>query len=123
MNGSELSPLLYAYLGDSVLEVMVRERLISRFPDAAACNRAALSFVTAARQAEAAKRLRDHLTPEEEAFFLHARNAKPHSLPHNAQPYDYHLATALEALFGMLHLIGNKERRDALFQIAFPELN
>ena len=123
MNEKELTPLTYAYLGDAVLEVLVRERLVQRCPDSASCNREALQYVTAARQAEASKRLRDTLTPEEEAFFLHARNAKPHSVPHSADPYEYRLATGLEALFGWLHTLGKAERIRELFAIAFPDLD
>ena len=119
MADNALAPLLYAYLGDAVFEVMVREMLIQKNSDPAACNREALLYVTAAKQAEAAKRIRDHLSEEEEAFFLHARNSKPHSIPQNAQPYDYHLATGLEALFGWLYCKGETERLKDLFKLAF----
>ncbi|MBQ3866063.1 MAG: ribonuclease III [Clostridia bacterium] len=122
MNEKELSPLLLAYLGDAVLEVLVRERLIREEKDTGACTRAALAYITASSQAAAVKRARPHFTPEEEEIFLHARNAKSHSAPRNTDLYTYRLATGLEAVFGMLRLRGDRERMEALFRLAyFPE--
>ena len=118
----ELSALKLAYLGDAVLELLVREKLVLRCSDTASCNRNALSYVTAEKQAEAAKRLRDRITPEEEAVFLHGRNAKPHTLPQNSDPYAYHLATGLEALFAWLYRRGDTKRVYELFALAFPDL-
>ena len=118
---SSLSPLLLAYLGDSVLETAVRERLIARFPDPGECNRKALDFVTAVRQSEAARRLLPHLSDEEKDLFTRAQNAKSHSVPRNVPVYSYRLATALEALFGYWHLTGREERLKEAFAIAFPE--
>ncbi len=119
----DLAPLMLAYLGDAVLEVMIRRRLIAALSGTAACNKAALSFVTAPKQAEAAKRIRDELAPEEKDVFSRGRNAKPHSIPHGARPYEYRLATGLEALFGWLFLEDQTERMEELLEKAFPELS
>ena len=45
--------LLLAYLGDAVMEVLVRKYLIGKFSTSAECNRQALSFVTARCQSSA----------------------------------------------------------------------
>ena len=118
-----LSPLLLAYLGDSVMEVLIRTRLASA-PDAdpALCNRRALSFVTASAQALAARRLRPMLSPDEESLFTRAKNARAPSVPANVDLYSYRLATALEALFGRLWLSGEHGRLSELLEAAFPEL-
>ena len=115
--------LLLAYLGDAVWEVLVREALVKICPDSAACNKKALDYVQAKCQAEAAKRVRELFTEEEEALFLRARNAKAHSVPKTADPYSYRLATALEALVGRLYQKGEVERIRRLFSAAFPELS
>lgn len=121
MEDRDLSPLLLAYLGDAALEVMVRERLVMLCPDNASCHAAALEYVTASKQAEAARRLRDLLTPEEKAVFIGARNAKAHSAPQHADPYEYRLATGFEALFGWLYRRGEHDRMEELFRSAYPD--
>ena len=46
-----------------------------------------------------------------------ARNARQ-SPPKNADPAEYHRATALEALIGYLYLTGRRERMEALLAAA-----
>ncbi len=121
-SADSLSPLLLAYLGDSVMEVFVRERLVGASgADPASCNREALKFVTASAQASAAKRLRGSLTPEEEELFTRAKNARAPSVPANVDLYSYRLATALEALLGWHWLRGETGRIGELLDAAFPE--
>ena len=117
----ELSPLLLAYLGDAVMEVLVRRFLVQHLPDSAACNRKALSFVTARSQSDAVRRLRPHFTPEEEALFVRSKNAKAPSVPRNVDLYSYRLATGLEALFGYHALRGEDRRNEELFSLAFSD--
>jgi ribonuclease-3 family protein len=66
---------------------------------------------------EALKLLLDDLTPEEEAVFLRGRNAHVRTLPKNADPAKYHAATGLEAVFGALWLLGERERLNQLFDM------
>ena len=112
---------MLAYLGDSVLEVAVREFLLSVCPDPAACNRAALQFVTASAQSEAAKKMIPFLTEEERERFTRFKNAKSPSNPRNVDLYSYRLATALEAMFGLWHLEGNSEREKEIFSLIYSE--
>ncbi len=117
------SALLLAYLGDSVMEVLVRKFLVN-LPgvDSAQCNRLALEFVTAAAQAQAAKRVREHLTEEETELFTRAKNAKSNSAPRNVSLFTYRLATAFEALFGYHALRGEDQRNEELFRLGYSEL-
>lgn len=120
-NADSLSPLLLAYLGDSVMEVMIRTRLaLAPDADPALCSRRALGFVTASSQAEAARRLKQFLSPEEESLFTRAKNARSRSVPDNVDLYSYRLATALEALFGWHWLRGDSERLEELLDAAYP---
>ena len=49
------------------------------------------------------------------AVFRRGRNAHVHSIPQNASRGEYQEATALEALFGYLYLLGRRERINTLF--------
>ena len=113
------SPLLLAYLGDAVMEVLVRRHVVSIGNSSAECNTLALSFVTAEKQSEAIKKGMDHLTEEEIAIFTRGKNAKSHSAPRNIDLYSYRLATGLEALFGYHELMGNHARNEELFRLLF----
>lgn len=115
-NGSEL-----AYLGDAVLELLVRRRLLaSGIRTAAKLNRAALSYVKATVQSEAFSRIEGMLTEEETDFYRRGRNANGLSIPKSASALEYRRATGFESLFGALYLAGCEERIKQLFEAAFP---
>ena len=69
-----------------------------------------------AGQAKAVKRMmnEEFLTEEEVSLVKRARNHKTASKPRNADPVNYKLATAFEALIGWLHLDGRKERMEEI---------
>lgn len=117
------SPLLLAYLGDSVMEVLVRKYVITKETSSAACNTLALSFVTAKAQSQAIKDKTDLLTPEEKDIFTRGKNAKSSSAPRNIDLYSYRLATGLEAVFGYNELKGERDRNEEIFRILFFEQN
>ena len=71
MRLEEMSAQPLAYLGDCVLELVVREHLVEKgLSTSAHLNAAALDYVRAPAQAEAMKRLTDHLTDEEAASIV-----------------------------------------------------
>ncbi|MBE6713608.1 MAG: ribonuclease III [Ruminococcaceae bacterium] len=113
------SPLLLAYLGDAVMEVLVRRYVIGKKTNSADCNVLALQFVTAKSQSEAIKGKIELLTEEEQAIFTRGKNAKSNSGPRNIDPYSYRLATGLEAVFGYNELKGNRSRNEELFELLF----
>ena len=111
-----------AYLGDCVIELCVRRHLVeSGLSTSAHLNAAALDFVRASAQAEAMKRLTDHLTEEEAAFFRRGRNMGHSNVPKRATVSEYRAATGMEVLFGFLHVTGQQERIDELFRLAYPD--
>lgn len=118
---NEVSVQALAYLGDSVIEVLVRSYLVTekRLSTSAHLNAEALLFVRASAQAEAMERLLPHLTPEETAVFRRGRNIGHTNTPKRATVAQYRSATGMETLFGWLFLTGNKERADRLFRIAY----
>ena len=115
MNGASL-----AYLGDAVIELMVREMLLSKDTgDVGKMNKIADGLVRATYQSQAMDRIMPLLTEEEIAVFKRGRNTHSHTVPKSAKVSEYRKATGMEALFGFLHLEGRRERLSELFAIAF----
>ena len=111
-----------AYLGDCVIEICVRERLVrAGISSSARLNRLALDFVRAPMQAQAMKHNLPLLTEEEEGVFHRGRNLGHGSTPKSATMAEYRAATGMEALFGYLHLAERKDRIDQLFAAAYPD--
>ena len=111
-----------AYLGDSVIEVMVRTMLVEQgFYQSRKLNRMALDYVTASAQAKAAERIMPLLTEEECGVYHRGRNLDHANIPKNATRAEYLMATGFEALFGYLHLVGDRKRLQDLFHAAYPE--
>ena len=106
-----------AYIGDAVYEVYVRERVLQMEKvHVDHLHKLAINYVNNAGQAKAVKRMmnEDFLTEEEVSLVKRARNHKTASKPRNADPVNYKLATAFEALIGWLHLDGRKERMEEI---------
>ena len=109
-----------AYLGDALYDLYVREHLVAGGGRVRALHREAISLVCAHAQSEALARIAGELTDAEADVVRRARNAKQ-SPPKNADPGEYHHATALEALIGWLYVTGRRERMNEILQRALPE--
>ncbi len=120
-HGSLPGSLELAWLGDSLYDLYVRERLIAGGGRVKALHGRAISLVCAHAQSEALERIRDALTEAEQDVVRRARNAHQ-SPPKNADIGEYHHATALEALIGWLYVTGQRDRMNAILQMALPEL-
>ena len=115
-NPRAYSPLALAFLGDSVFEMMVRERLLGLANrPAGQLHAMAVEQVRAEAQAKGVQALLPHLTQEEERIVKRGRNAHTGHLPKNANRAQYQAATGLEALFGYLYLDGQDDRLHELF--------
>lgn len=118
-----VSTAALAYLGDAVIELFVRSKLVEEgVSSSKALNVKALEYVRAPAQAKAMERLLPHLSEEETAVFHRGRNVGHTNTPKSATVAEYRNATGMEALFGYLHLTGNAERAAELFVLAFPEV-
>ena len=116
----QYSPLALAFLGDSVYEILVREYLVREANrPAAKLHEQKIQLVCAAFQAQAIDRLIPLLTEEEMAVYKRGRNAN-NTVPRHTSAQDYHKAAGLEALFGYLHLLGERARLEELFAAIFP---
>ena len=122
MDIREISTPALAYLGDCVIELCVRQMLEERgLSTSAHLNAAALDYVRAPAQAEAMKRLTEHLREEEAAFFRRGRNMGHSSVPKRSTVSEYRAATGMEVLFGYLHVTGQEARIAELFALAYPQ--
>lgn len=108
--------LALAHVGDGVFELMVRTRLcLSGRITAGDLHRETVRRVRAGAQAGYARQLWEMLSEEERAVFRRGRNAQTRAVPQAATREEYHLATALEALWGYLFLTGQAARLETLF--------
>jgi len=113
-----------AYLGDSVLECLIRERLILKgFEKSGKLNNEALKYVTAVNQAKAYENIENILTEKEADIFRRGKNSSHLNVPKSASPKEYKTATGFEAIFGYLRLCKNEERILELFNLAYTDLN
>lgn len=105
------SPLVLAYLGDDVYDLVVRSILVERTNEPVnRLHRKAAALVKASAQTAFFHRVEDMLTEEETAVFKRGRNAKSHTMAKNASITDYRCATGVEALVGYLFLEGKTKR-------------
>jgi ribonuclease-3 family protein len=117
----DMSTASLAYLGDCVIELLVRERLtMSGISSSKSLNKEALKFVSATAQAAAMKNIMELLTEEESGFYRRGKNLAHMNVPKSATPAEYRVATGMETLFGFLHLSGNDDRARELFALAYP---
>ncbi len=113
----EISTDALAYLGDSVIELLVREHLVNmNITSSGGLNSKSLEFVKAGAQAQAMRNILPLLTDEEEAIFKRGRNKAGGNVPKSATVSEYRAATGMETLFGYLHLKGDRERISLLFR-------
>lgn len=107
----QLSPLNLAYVGDSVMDLIVRTELLQKTNEPVhVLHKKASSIVNAASQSRMAGILEPLFTEEEAAIYHRGRNAKAATHAKNASIQDYRRATGLEAVFGYLYLKGDYTR-------------
>lgn len=126
MDAIMLDGITLAYLGDSVMELFVRKRLVENgFSGSRDLNAAAQAIVNAGAQAEAFRRIEASLTDEETEIFKRGRNSGHLNFPKHAKMSDYRTATGFEAVFGYLSLKNDDARIDELLNRALiiPSVN
>lgn len=108
---NQLSPLVWAYIGDCVYEVFIRTNLVNN--STAKPHRLhieTIKYVKAKAQADILARIKDSLTEKEKEIVRRGRNAENHHVAKNASVAEYSQATAFEALIGYLYLTKQDER-------------
>ena len=117
----EYSPLVLAYIGDAVFELMVRTNIVAagrrRIKD---IHLDAVAMVNADSQADIIRNIIDELSEAEQDIVRRGRNTRSH-LPKNADMQSYRMSTGFEALLGYLYLKGDEERLNYLLKRALEE--
>ena len=99
------SPLVLAYIGDAVYELMIRSKVINHGSmQVNKMHKHSAALVKASAQAQLIKAMQEELTEEELAAYKRGRNAKSATMAKHATMIDYRMATGLEALVGWLFL-------------------
>ena len=114
---NELSAGTLAFVGDAVYGLLVRQRLAETNRPIGELHRLSVTFVNANSQAEAFKIIEPLLTEKEISQYKHGRNLHTNNVPKQSTVAQYHSATGLEALFGYLHLSGQFDRINELFEL------
>ena len=114
---NNLSPGTLAFVGDACFGLLVRTRLAAINRPAGELHSESVKLVKASAQAKGFEAVESMLSEKEMSVFKRGRNAHVHSVPKNASVRDYHIATGVETLFGYLHLSGNDNRAEEIFDI------
>ena len=110
-----MNPLTWAYVGDSVFELFIRNYLVQTTNlKPHKLHISAIKYVKAKAQRDILDKIKDILTEEELEIVRRTRNAENHHLPKNADPDDYMYATAFEGLIGYLYLCGEHDRLEII---------
>lgn len=114
--------LVFAYLGDAVYELYIREYLIkSGVKKVSALQKATIEYVSAKAQSEILSKLMDNnvLTQDEVDIVKKGRNAHSHSSK-TTDIVTYKRSTGFECLIGYLYL-NNKARLDEIMGVIISE--
>jgi ribonuclease-3 family protein len=121
---NELSPALWAYLGDALYELYIRESLIREYStrNTGELHREAIKYVRAEAQAKIVRFIGSQLTEEENEIIRKGRNQKSGHIPTHTNVITYRYSTAWESLLGYLYLTERQERMKELMEIGFSYL-
>ena len=119
----QLSPLVLAYIGDSIFDLVVKTMIVTRGnTQVNKMNRMASSIVKAESQSKMIGYIEDKLSEEEEGVYKRGRNAKSVSPAKNQSITDYRRATGFEALLGYLYLKKEWKRMLELVKIGLDSI-
>jgi ribonuclease-3 family protein len=111
LDARQISPLMLAYIGDAVIELRVRRRILTH-----GCyrmnvvNQQVVAYVRASSQAAAYHMLEAITSEEDMAIAKRGRNAKARHTRKNANMTEYKLATGFEAIVGYYELTVQTEK-------------
>ena len=103
----------YAYIGDCVFELFIREKVIQKTQKQDLMHKLSTKFVNAQAQADILEKLIEKLTPEELEIQKRGRNLKI-TINKKSNPKIHSLATSFEVLIGYWYL-NDKKRLTEIF--------
>lgn len=111
VNAYQYSPLALAYIGDSILDLLVKKYFVTHSNMQPHKYHVEVSkIVKAVNQADYIDQIMEELSEDELDVYKRGRNTNTHSKAKNATMGQYRKATGLEALYGYLYLKGDMER-------------
>ena len=111
VNAYHYSPLALAYMGDSILDLLVKKYFVTHSNMQPHKYHVEVSkIVKAVNQADYIDQIMEELSEDELDVYKRGRNTNTHSKAKNATMGQYRKATGLEALYGYLYLKGDMER-------------
>jgi ribonuclease-3 family protein len=108
----------YAYIGDAVYEVFIREKTINLTSNPAELHKITSAVVKAEFHARIFDKIQDFLNDDEKEIIRRARNLSVTTSRRTNQTL-HRISTAFEALVGYLHL-SNKNRLKSFFAFIEP---
>lgn len=120
---NQYSPLVLAYIGDCVYDLIIKSMIINRGnKQVNKLHEETSHLVQASAQSLMMRAMQEHLTEEEHAVYKRGRNAKSVSPAKNQSITDYRRATGFEALVGYLYLKRRYERLLELIKVGLDNL-
>ncbi|MBU3875514.1 ribonuclease III [Faecalicatena sp. AGMB00832] len=124
VDAASYSPLVLAYIGDCIYDLIIKTMIISRGnKQVHKLHEETSRFVQASTQSLMMRKMQEHLTEEEHAVYRRGRNAKSVSPAKNQSITDYRRATGFEALLGYLYLKKEYQRVMDLVKIGLDSLD
>ena len=118
----EMSPVALAFVGDAVLELLVRARLVgSTRLQPNRLHTVATHYVSAHAQCRELEILEPLLTEAEANVLRRGKNASKARVAKHATVQEYRASTGLECLLGWLYLRGENDRIQQLFDAVWAE--
>lgn len=119
----QMSPLVLAYIGDSIYDLVIRTYVISLGNmQVNKLNKIACGLVKAEMQSKIIGFIEPMFQPNEESVYKRGRNAKSYTSAKNASITDYRRATGFEALMGYLYLTGEYDRMMELISAGLDQV-
>ena len=117
-----MSPLTWAYVGDSIYELYIRTYLANNTNlNPHKMHVESIKYVKAGAQYKILKQL--ELTDKEKDIVRRGRNTKNHHIPKNASIEEYSYSTGFEALIGYLYLTKQDERLKEILELCIEKEN
>ena len=116
------SMLELAFLGDAVHTKFVRSEVLKNHNlKINELHKICSKFCSAKWQSCVFEKIKADLDNDESDILRMARNSKPKHSAKNADPEEYHKATAFEALIGWLYINNKTERLNEILKISLEE--
>lgn len=113
-----MSPLTWAYVGDSVYEVYIRTFLSENTNlNTNKMHIESIKYVKAESQTKILRDIEENLTEEEIKIVKRGRNTQNHHLPKHSSVEEYSYSTGFEALIGYLFLTKKDERLKQILEM------